>query len=189
MKIKSLLTCISLLFIIYSCDDPSTSRIKKDLSSRWTKFEIIEVKKDSANVRMATNIFRSLSLQVKDANVAILQSLINIENKKAPDNIEQNYINIDTTYKNIQGKLDNFLNSESKNMESCFYVKYLVSVNEKKIPKEELYFINNQNGDIIHRPSNWKDFLNELGWDKVVNESVKYLSELNNIKAKLKYKN
>jgi hypothetical protein len=65
-------------------------------------------------------------------------------------------------------------------------VKFLVSKNELKVPYEEYYYINEINGDIIHRKCNWGEFLYERGWDNIIKDALKYHGEIFNLELKFK---
>ncbi len=171
------------IFII-SCN-PQESKIKKDLNTRWTKFDIVEIKKDSANVYEAINRFRSLGIQVFEVNGKIIDAKIRTENETNKDTLYKYYNYADSLHKNMERQLVNFDNTKNNKNDQCYYVKYLIYKDESKIPKEEYYYIKQSNGDIMHRPCDWNEFLKEREIDKVMQELNRYFEDLLIMKSKV----
>jgi hypothetical protein len=174
---------IVVLFIVISCNT-SESKIKKDLKSRWTEFEIINIQKDSANVERAINILRALSIQTLEANGAILDYLIKISKEKNNAIIHEDFILVDSIYNSVKQKLSEFHDMDFKNISPCFFVTYKVNIDGIEVLKEEYYYLNETNGDILHRSSNWQEFLNQNGWQKIIAESSKYYSDILELRNK-----
>jgi len=78
MKTKIYLLVILILFLTIGCNSPE-SKIKKDLKSRYTGFEIVEIQKESSNVWNAMMNILSLKIRTSEANAKISKGLLDIE--------------------------------------------------------------------------------------------------------------
>jgi len=159
------------------------SMIKKDINSRFVNAEVIEIKPDSANIHVAFNVLRSVHLRAGDAVINIFKQLYP-ENGKEPT--YQNYLRAKMIYDTISKEMLDFEGSEYKYRDFCYLVKFLVPVNENKINHTEYYFINKNNGDVIHRSTDWKTFLLDHKYDEIIDEVLKYYGEILDLKMKIK---
>jgi hypothetical protein len=172
------------ILLLIGCDNDK-SAIKKDLNSRFTKVEIVEIRKDSTNVRQALNILNSLKVRISEANLNIVKALYSEDSSNRTP--YQNYLYMDSIQQDIIQSLKKFEDSKFDKKEPCYYVKYLISKDEIKIPKEEYYFLDKYNGDVLHRPCEWEDFMYEQGYSDIIKDALKYRSEIFNLE--LKYHN
>ena len=181
IELKSMLLISVLSLLIFSCDSNKTT-IKKDLESRYTNFEIVEIRKDSANVHQAINVLRSLGIGVSQSNLEIVKALNGVDvGNRTP---YQNYLYIDSVYIDIKERLQKFENSKYEKPDLCFYIKYRIPKDEIKITKEEYYYINTLNGDVIHRPYDWDEFLYEQKYNELVDKAIEHTGEIIELKMK-----
>lgn len=163
MKTINLTSIQLILFLITGCSS-NESKIKKDLDSRFTKSEIVEIRKDSANVKTAIYQLKSLALYTTIINSEISKGLHRIETSYSSDKGNktsyQIYFYIDSLQKSLFELLTEFEKSETNKVDPCYYVRFLVHKDENILIKEEYYFIHEENGDIIRRPHSWDEFLN-----------------------------
>jgi hypothetical protein len=200
MKIIAAIPLLFLLVIQNGCISQDEQRIKKDLDSRFTKFEIVEIRVDNSNLENAWNLLLSCRLNVSDNNLKISKALLDYEVRTSNYPIpgikiseeerktwaKKRYFEyLDSVYKVLEAKLLNFedLKFSKKYREKCFYVKYRLYKEENKIEKEEYYFLKNNNNEIVHRPYKWDDFLIEENYSDPINSALEYYSEI----LKLKY--
>ncbi len=181
MNKKSFLKILPLTFIIIlsiGCNNnPDESLIKKDLNSRYSKFEIVEIKKDSANVYLAINVLRALEISVSSTNLKIVQTMYD-EKDTRTDKQKCNFI--DSLHNSLISSMQEFEDSKYDKVDECYYVKYLFYKDERKIPKEEYYHLRlmpNGEYDIIHRPYEWNDFLIEQGYDEMIKDALSGYSD------------
>lgn len=171
-----------LLFVsLISCNN-NESKIRKDLNNRFVNPEIVEIRKDSANVKVSYWSLRSLELAVSEANLKIVK-LLYPENGQQPTIKE--YLTANSIHDSLTARLTSFESSEYTNREPCYYVKYLVPVNENKITHEEYYQIN-QHGELMHRSTDWKTFLYENNYNETIDKALKYYDDLFDLKMKFK---
>lgn len=160
------------LLFLSSCDS-NKSQIKKDLNTRWTKFEIVEIRPDSANLRTALECLSSLKLRVAITNREISEGLYNASLNLNP---YENYLKIDSIHEGIVKAMDKFEHSQFDRCDRCYYVKYLVSKDEQKITKEEYYYVDKDY--VRHRPIVWNEFMYDQEYDKLIKEAIKFSSEI-----------
>lgn len=187
MKKPCSILMIFFLSLVFVGCNPSNQAIKKDLNSRFTKFEIVEIRKDSSNVydAMMTNL--SLRIRIADNNLGIIKSINDIEFGTANKKPYQTILYIDSLFNNsVQGGTD-LENKQFDKRESCYYVKYLIHKEERKITKEEYFYINEINGEVLHRPYDWSEFLRELKYSDQIKDALLYQSEIMDLKRKFKF--
>jgi hypothetical protein len=85
----------------------------------------------------------------------------------------------------MEQQLIDFNNTKNDKIDDCFYVKYLIYKDVSKIPKEEYYYIKQSNGDIMHRPCDWNEFLKERDILNVMQELNRYFDDLLIMKSKV----
>lgn len=164
---------IPLILLTISCKNPK-STIEKDLNTRYTKFEIVEVKADSANIYEAYNLLNELKVQIPQMNQNILCSLDSIGRGVGEKTPKQYYLYMNSLYKEMENKLSAFEASKTHKPDKCFYVKYLVENGAIKETVEEYYYLDEKNGVVIHRPIDWDAFLKSVKYTDYVNDYVKY---------------
>ena len=54
----------------------------------------------------------------------------------------------------------------------------MIPKNEKKVLVEEFYYISKDNGDILHRPYDWKEFLYEQQYNELIKEALKHEDDI-----------
>jgi hypothetical protein len=186
------ITGISILFILIllnGCTSQDEKLIKKDLESRFTKFEIVEVKKDSANVDDAFNMLLSLKVNISIGNLDITKA-------------EARYYNYDGLGKWSLTKTENYMDSVTKKLtklchnfmilqfdksEPCYYVKFRIYNGVFKEERAEYYYVrkygsNNELTELMRRPYIWKDYLLEENvadiYDKCTEKYLSFLKEI-----------
>lgn len=184
------ITAISILFILVimnGCISQDKRLIKKDLDSRFTKFEIVEIKPDSANIQDAFMTLLSLKVNISQGNLDIIKA-------------GNHYYNIDGIGKWSDKKTNTYMDSVTKKMskmcfdfmrlqflrsEPCYYVKYRIFNGALKEEKEEYYSIRTYDDgkqiELIHRPYNWNEYLIEQNCSDIIDqcsrEYIKFLRE------------
>ena len=187
---KNVVLFILISVFIFGCDnkkfgksDGVSKSVKKaifeDLNSRFTGFEIAEIKNDSSNFYTAIQEVRSLSLKVSNSNVEIARRLYAV-NKNI-----LTYKEADSIYESIVSAMTRFEESKFLRPDNCFYVKYLVYKDELKIPKEEYYYISRDQSLILHRSIDWEDFLIDLKYDQLIEKALEYSGKLSEVKYEL----
>jgi len=158
-----------------SCDGISKKTkqaIFDNLNSRYTGFEIVEIRKDSANVYTAIT-----QIQELNSKIAINNSRIAVIFAKASGDLTlTEYTEAKAFYDTIQSDLNKFTGLKSK-PDACYYVKFLVYKNEAKVPTEEYFYINLDKAIVLRRPVNNEEFINELNFKKTINNSLEYYME------------
>jgi hypothetical protein len=167
--------CFIVIIIIFSfgCDSPK-KKISKYLERKYTGFDIVEIRKDSANIDYAVNVLSSLQIQVLDAGTFFIENLKKIKNEPNDKIAFHYYLSIDSVYKTMIGKIKEFEVCQDKKKTECYYVRYLVHKNEIKIPKEEYLLIREHDGDIKARNYYWIAFLADNGFYELEGELNKY---------------
>ena len=184
MKILILfLLSLSVLFLP-SCINDQT-RIKKDLGTRFTKFEIIEIRKDSSFLSSAKNLLIGCVFKVSQANLEIIQNIVKIDEN--PSQEYKLYKHIDSVSKDMHNYLRNFEEKKYTTPDQCFRVKYLIVGPEIKTPKEEFYELKpKSDGDynIYHRPIEWSDFMEEVKYSDLLDNAFKYYKKIIHLEFK-----
>jgi hypothetical protein len=195
MKTISAIPILLLILLMNGCVSPDKWRIKKDLKTRYIKFEIVEIKKDSSNREEAWKRIIRCKLIVADNNCNISEALLDYEIKKSGYNISglkisseerkkwtlkqyRDYVN--SLYKKSEDALKGFEDlrfSKSYN-EQCYYVKYRIFKEENKVQKEDYYFTNKNNNYVVHRAYDWNEFLFEAKYSDLINEALKYYPDI-----------
>jgi hypothetical protein len=186
MKTSLLLLAVFIIPVSVRCSDDK-SRIKEHLNNRFVKYEIVEIRPDSANIYTAANKLRAIEMRIADGNLEILKTLIDIENNKGDSRL--NYLYADSTYHKLIRLMEIFEKSQFSKPDRCYYVKYLVYKNELKVPKEEYYHLRlmgNGSYDIIHRSFDWDEFMAEKGYSEMISKALKYQKEIYDLEHKYK---
>jgi hypothetical protein len=195
MKTISAISILLIILIMNGCISPNKWRIKKDLKTRFTKFEIVEIKKDSSNREEAWNRLIRCKLIVADNNSNITEALLDFEIKKSGYNNPELKISseerkkwtlkhyrdyVNSLYKESENALQAFedLRFSNRDKEQCYYVKYRIYKAENKVQKEDYYFINKNNNYVVHRAYDWNEFLFEAKYSDLINETLKYYPDI-----------
>ena len=181
MKSIKFFALIPLILLSVSCKN-AKSTIEKDLNTRFTKFEILEVKEDSANVYNARCVLIELIGQISQMNLDVVYSMDSLENSIGSKSKAQYIVYIDSLYTSMTNKMDSFEHSDTLKVDKCYYVKYLVANGAVKETVEEYYYINGNNGDVIHRPVDWEAFLKSVDYSEYVNNFMKYYKDFLRLK-------
>eukprot|EP00825_Cyclidium_porcatum_P007228 TRINITY_DN13619_c0_g1_i5.p1 TRINITY_DN13619_c0_g1~~TRINITY_DN13619_c0_g1_i5.p1 ORF type:complete len:230 (+),score=15.34 TRINITY_DN13619_c0_g1_i5:80-769(+) len=145
MKTANLVLLILILFVLFAGCDKDKQAIRKDLNSRFTKFKIIDVIKDSSNVSDVMMTFKRLEIRIADNNRKIIKSLNDIKSGAASQKPYQTIFYIDSLYNNsIEGGMDLEIMQFDRS-EACYYVNYLIYKEGMKVPKEEYFYISEGN--------------------------------------------
>lgn len=175
---KTIFLLVLPVLFITGCNNPE-STIKKDLDSRFTKFEVAEIKKDSSNIYNAMMSLNSLKIEIATANadMARMEGLY-WDKKVSRDKLGQ-YMDSVTT--KLGKSCMTFMHLMGSRTESCYRVKYRLSKEELKIEKEEYYYLKTYDEgkkiEALHRPCDWDQFLKEEGHSDLIGECSKYYLE------------
>jgi len=165
MKTKILLSSFSILLLL-SCD-PNQSKIKADLNSRYTKFEIVEINRDSSNIYDAKMHMLSFKMNLSDGNIQMEKAAYKFIDKEWSFDRTTNYM--DSITKELDAKSKQITDAIHLRTEPCFYVKYRIFKDEVKIEREEFYYLRSYDDgkkvEVLHRPCNNDEFLKENGFD------------------------
>lgn len=187
MKTITFSFILSVLLIMNGCISPDNQRIKKDLDSRFTKFEIVEIKPDSANVQDAFMTLLSLKVNISQGNLDIIKAgnhYYNIDGLgKWSDKKTKQYM--DSITNKLSKMCYDFMRLQFSKDEPCYYVKYRIFNGALKEEKEEYYSIriydDGKQIELIHRPYNWNDYLIEQNClnicDQCYEEQLKFLRD------------
>lgn len=152
----------SLLFIICITTRGNGIRrlIEKDLDSRYTKFEILEVSKIKSNYYTLQVHFNLAQMLIRMSNSKITNAYSDYINRKIS---KLEFLNIaEPILIDVRTKLYEIHEGKpigENDYEFCYYVKYNYSDGAHKIVKEELYFIDERNMSMERFPSKMSDFL------------------------------
>jgi len=152
--------------------------INEDLNSRFVKFEIVEISKDSSNMKYVDSYLYSSLIPVAKANYNMTKEVANLTSydeksiKKCADKIQLIADSVLHTLHGIE-----MMQFAKEGSEPCYYVKYRVFKNEIKIEKEEIFYIDSQtegkgdNAKVInivkHYPYSWDEFLRGSKYDEL----------------------
>ena len=153
---------ILILSIVFVGCNPSNQAIKKDLNSRFTKFEIVEIRIDTSNVYDAKMSLLSLKINISDVNLNIAKATNYYYDKQWSYDKTSHYM--DSISTNLSKRYMDFMSLISSKSEPCYYVKYRIYKDELKVEKEEFYYFRKNDGvitELLHRPCDWSDFLKE----------------------------
>ena len=163
------------LLIVVACNQPD-SVIKKDLSTRFTRFEVVEIRSDSANINEVSLLLMSLPLEIAQGNANMAKA----ENKYF-DKIwtyKQTTHYMDSVSKELSSDCVKFTKLQFSKADPCFYVKYRIFKDELKIEKEEYYYLrkygDKNETEVWHRPVSWKEYMKEAGHPDLIGESMEY---------------
>ncbi|MCX6265773.1 MAG: hypothetical protein NTW16_00235 [Bacteroidetes bacterium] len=177
---KNLFLLFGCCILLFGCDKDK-SMIKKDLDSRFTKYEIVEIKKDSCNIQTAFETILSFKIRVSETNLKIIDAIDRIRLNMEP---QKNFNLIDSIHNEITNSMEKFEKTKYSKPDPCYYVKYLVYKDENKIPKEEYYYIAHQSNSVMHRPIEWNEFMYQEEYDKLIQDAVKYTGEITELSLK-----
>jgi len=179
-----ILYIFAMLLFVFSCSKINSNSyetlIQKDLDSRFTGFEIVEIKPDTANIYTALNNLRSLKLKVASTNLSIISAIAD-PREKTP---KENYLYVNSLQDSLVAFMTKFEDSKYDKVDRCYYVKFLIFREENKVPVEEYYYIDKNNGDVLHRPFIWEDFLQDEGYNKLIEDALKYNDLIYNMPQK-----
>lgn len=188
MKSLTLICVLFLIVLISGCSSSDKQLIKKDLDSRFTKFEIVEITADSADIYYASMALMGLQISIAKGNVEILTAANHYygvpgfnkwSNKKTT-------IYMDSITKGLSDICYSFMRRQFSRSEPCFYVKYRIYDGPVKVEKEEYYYIRvfdeGKQKELMHRPVSWKEYLVEQDcsdiMDQCYEEQLKFLREI-----------
>ena len=175
---KNLFVFLSLVLLV-GCNTPDYT-IKKDLNSRFTKIEIVEIRLDSANVCDIGMRKMNLKINIIDGISKMATAEKNYWDKRWTRNQALSYMDTITNDLNKRGV--DFLKLENSKAEQCYYVKYKIFKDELKIEKEEYYYIRpygDGKTEVIHRTCVWDDYLEDLA-QSIKESNDYYISFLRN---------
>jgi hypothetical protein len=187
MKIITVSSILFILVIMNGCTSQDERRIKKDISSRFTGFEIVEIKADSANIEDAFNTLNSLKIIISQGNLDIIKAgnhFYNIDGTgKWSDRKTKMYM--DSITSKMSKICYDFMRLQLTKPEACYYVNYRIYNGAVKEVKEEYYkirsFDSGKQIELIHRPVNWNEYLIEQNslniCHQCIEEQIKFLRE------------
>lgn len=188
MKKLTLIFILFLIVLVSGCSSGDKQLIKKDLDSRYTKFEIVEMKPDSSNVQDAFMTLLSLKVNISQGKLDIIKA-------------GNHYYNVDGTGKWSHEKTTQYMDSITDKLskmcnefmylqfskpEACYSVKYRIFNGALKEEREEYYYIRvydeGKQKELMHRPVSWKEYLVEQDcsdiMDQCYEEQLKFLREI-----------
>ena len=173
---KEVTSILFLAIFIIACNATNENEekvkqiITEDLNSRFVKFEIVEISKDSSNMKYADMALIEKIVPVSKVNFDITMEVANLKSydeksiKKCADRIQLISDSMLHTLHGIE-----MMQFTKEGSEPCYYVKYRVFKDEIKIEKEEIFYIISQTegkGDnakvvniVKHYPYSWDEFL------------------------------
>jgi hypothetical protein len=192
---KTIISFLVLALAITSCKSEATKQlealkqkedsaklmINENLNSRFTGYEIVEIRKDSSFIYEAKNILARLGLAVSENNLEIIRTVADFESGKLKMNGLQVSQQIDSFFKDSEDRLQSFKERRFERSEPCYYVKYRIFDGANKIEKEEYFsireYVDNQQ-EVLHRPADWDEFMREEKYDQVIDNALKFYAEV-----------
>lgn len=182
---KRIVYVILLAFAVIACEDEATKKIKSDLNKRYEKVEIDEIKPDSSYVNGAIHSMRSLSIKVSETNRQIAYLLLEYDEERSIKNKILIYNKIDSIFNRTKSDLIEFDGRKNWRSEKVYSVNYRVAINGQWVVHKEYYFLNEVNGDALHRPIEWTDFVIERDHDKTIKKATEPIKDILVIKYEL----
>jgi len=171
-----------LLILLLVCSGCVKKQIKAALYKKHTYFEIVEVKKDSANVYDAINRLRSLEILASQNNLKIVTALSDLPRGASRNTRKQCYLYTDSLLNRMIELCNRFEASGNKKYESCYYVKYKAPVLGNMVVIEDYFYIDPHNKDVLSRPCDWNQFLIEQEYSKLLEEVSELKPEILKLK-------
>lgn len=162
-------------------EDSAKQKINENLNSRFTGFEIVEIKPDSSFIYDAGNEINSLKIKVSEWNLDIIKSISDYEIGNSKLSGKQTYLHIDSVYSKMEKSLTSFENKRFQRSEPCFYVKYRIFKAENKIEKEEYFYIHeygDNKTEIVSRPCDWDEFMLQEDYNGLVDKALKFYKDV-----------
>ena len=179
---------IILISMLNACNLTDQGRIKKDLNTRFVKFEIVEIKKDSANIYDTFMTLLSLQVNISKGNLdmAIAENHYYDTDMKGKWSNEKTTHYMDSITHKLMDMCDHFMRLQFTKPEPCYFVKYRIYNGATKEEKEEYYYLrlydNGKKIELMHRPYLWNDYLTDQKCKDICAKcSEKYLSFLRDI--------
>jgi hypothetical protein len=180
---KAILRIFALPLFLIACSSTSLDEqaIKKELESRYTGFEIVEIRKDSAEVSNATAYSNSCKIVISSNNLELAKAkgryygkeydYPNVHNIK-PWPLDKVMKYADSVSHESFELVNAYMNLQFSKSQPCYYVKYRVFDGANKVEKEEYYQYRDGANEWVHRPCDWDDFLQERGDANLLEESM-----------------
>lgn len=181
---KPIYAIIVLLFLLSMCTltSPDEKAIKNDLSTRFTGFEIVEIKKDSAEVDNAMNYSNSCKVIIAGNNLLISKATLRYygieydenhnEYKVKPWSLDKITHYADSITDKSLEIVKRYMELQFSKSEPCNYVKYRIYDGVDKIAKEEYYQYREGADEWVHRPCDWDEWLKENGEENLFDEAT-----------------
>ena len=173
MKTVYAISVLAVFLRMCSSISPEEQAIKKDLASRFTGFEIVEIRKDSAEVDNAMNYSNSCKLIIAGNDLLISKATLRFYGVEYDENNNEDKVkswSIDKITHYADSITDKSLEIVKRYMElqfsksePCYYVKYRIYDGANKIEKEEYYQYREGADEWVHRPCDWDEWLQERG--------------------------
>ena len=177
-KAIDLLVITLILICNCGCSDQATNLIKQNLNSRFTKYKIVVIMKDSASVDQAANTYNEikikmseLALECQKAEMHFYGYNFNTNTRIERWSIHKSDGYMDSVTAKIVELCDYFLNLRFSKEDNCFYVKYRILDGPYKFEKDEYFYISRMR-DITHRPANWNEYLKEIGAENLLDDCL-----------------
>jgi len=188
---KILISIIILTLALTSCKNEATKQaealINEDLNSRFTGFEVVEIRKDSSFIYWAKNILMSLQLRVSNNNLEIIKTISNFESGNFKMKGLQVYQYIDSLFRDSEKRLRDFEDRRYDRSDPCYYVKYRIFAGANKIEQGE-YFLIREYGDnkkeVLRRPVDWDEFMREEKYNQLIDEALTFYGDILDYKYK-----
>jgi hypothetical protein len=188
MKTTYLVPFLSISLLMCKNVPQEEKAIKNDLESRFTGFEIVEIKKDSAEVSNAMNYSNSCKIVISSNNLEIVKAIGRYQGMEIDENMKVLKIkpwSFDKLTKYADSISDEsfelvneYMHLQFSKSEPCYYVKYRVFDGANKIEKEEYYQYREGANEWIHRPCDWDEWLLERGDTKLFDEATATYKQL-----------
>ena len=177
---------IALIVFIAGCGE-APKPIREDLDTRYLKYDIVKVKKDSSvydsvivllnHIESAVTEMEHIKFKYSQADYAIPLSddktIYMVKNRELA--LYDSLISvIDTLHSKIKS-------AENARVEPCYYIKYTVLNDPVNEEYEEYWFL--INNKLKHRPVNFEEFLSQTNYqnlDDRLQELYRYLGTFRN---------
>jgi len=178
---KKIITLFAVASILTSCQFSPKLKVKENLDSRFTGYDIVEIKPDSSFIYHALNELSSLKLKVSQWNLDIIKSISNYETGNSNLTGKQTYLHIDSVFTEMENTLTAFENKRFLKSEPCYYVKYRVYNGVNKVEKEEYFYFHkydNNKTEVLTRPCDWDEFMYQEDYKELIDDALKFYSDI-----------
>ena len=166
------------------------TKITENLSSRFTGFEVVEIRPDSSYLLGALDDLRVIRINIAMSNTKIIKTLADFEDGTLKWSGKRVYQHIDSVYNNISKRMQRFEDKRFSQEEPCYYVKYRIFDGADKIEREEYFVVNDVGNteqkeyEVLSRPVGWDEFMSQKEYGTIIDDALTYYKDILHYKYK-----